>query len=95
MPVFSQSGQWMKAFAPAGADRLLLQSLRGFEAISTPFEFDLELLAPSGEEVRFDAIINQSVSVEWVTKPTPAARQRAAVLGASAGTCRRSRGDST
>ena len=54
----------LKNTTPLGADFLLLTGLQGCEEISQLFDFHVELLTDLKNEVRFDKIIGQSVTVE-------------------------------
>jgi type VI secretion system secreted protein VgrG len=49
---------------PLGKDVLLLTGFRGQEAISQLFNFQVDLLAESKNEIHFDRIIGQNVTVE-------------------------------
>ena len=64
MPRYSQSNRPLAITTPLGEDVLLLTSLRGHEAISQLFNFQVDLLAERESEIRFDRIVGQSVSVE-------------------------------
>src|SRR5215471_6200579 len=48
---------------PLGPDRLLLVGLRGQEAVSSLFRFELDCLAPNEENVPFDALLGQKVTI--------------------------------
>jgi type VI secretion system secreted protein VgrG len=64
VPDYLQSDRPLKITTPLGPDVLLLTGLRGYEEISQLFEFNVNLLADLKEDVRFDKIIGQSVTVE-------------------------------
>lgn len=49
---------------PLGKDVLLLTGFRGEEAMSQPYNFELDLIAEVGCEVSFDRIVGQNVTVE-------------------------------
>ncbi len=64
MPTYSQENRPLGITTPLGKDVLLLTALRGHEAISELFTFQLDLLAELENEIRFDAIVGQSVTVD-------------------------------
>jgi type VI secretion system secreted protein VgrG len=64
MPIYTQAHRPIAIKTPLGKDLLLLTGLQGCEGISQLFSFELSLLAESKEEIRFDQIIGQKVSVE-------------------------------
>lgn len=64
VPEYTQTDRPLKITTPLGADVLLLTGLHGCEEISQLFHFHVELLTDLKNEVRFDKIIGQSVTVE-------------------------------
>jgi type VI secretion system secreted protein VgrG len=64
LPDYLQSDRPLKITTPLGPDVLLLTGLRGEEEISQLFEFRVNLLADLKDDIRFDKIIGQSVTVE-------------------------------
>ena len=64
MGEYTQADRPLRVTTPLGADVLLIRNLTAREEISRPFEFDLELIADLEDEVTFDKIIGQSVTVE-------------------------------
>ena len=62
-PTYTQAGRQLTIETPLGPDTLLLTALRGHEAISEPFSYELELLAERGAEVPFDRILGQETTV--------------------------------
>lgn len=65
MPDYTQSNNAFRIATPLGADVLLLRRVRGTEGISELFDLDLEVLAPNETDVRFDALLGQSVTVSF------------------------------
>jgi len=64
MPRYSQANRQMAVTTPLGEDVLLLTGLKGHEAISQLFHFQIDLLAERESEVPFDKLIGQNVTVE-------------------------------
>ncbi len=64
MPDYSQDGRPLKITTPLGADILLLTDVKAREEISHLFTIHVDLLADLKNEVRFDKIIGESVTVE-------------------------------
>jgi type VI secretion system secreted protein VgrG len=60
---YSQAGRLMSLTTPLGADKLLLEKLTGVEAISEPFRFELDVLAPQSDPVAFDQLLGQAATV--------------------------------
>lgn len=63
MSDFTQDGRLMSVSTPLGKDALLLGGLTGTEGISTPFHFDLALLAPQPASIDGSKLIGQHVTV--------------------------------
>ena len=55
--------------SPLGSDVLLLDGFSGMEAISELFSFKLDMYAPGGQEIPFDAVLGKEFRV-GVTLPT-------------------------
>lgn len=64
MASYSQTDRPLKITTPLGPDILLLKGVKGHEEISRLFGFHVEMAADTKNEVRFDQIIGQSVTVE-------------------------------
>lgn len=64
MPSYTQTDRPLKITTPLGPDILLLTGFHGHEEISRLFDFDVSLIADLNNEVRFDGIIGQSVTME-------------------------------
>src|SRR5262245_19842102 len=63
MPTYTQSTRPIAVTTPLATDTLLLTGFSGQEGISRLFEFQLELQAENGEDVAFDKLLGQSISV--------------------------------
>jgi type VI secretion system secreted protein VgrG len=63
MAVYKQAQRLIKVTTPLGPDALLLESFNGTEAVSELFHFQLDLLAAGAEEVPFDKLLGQPVTV--------------------------------
>jgi type VI secretion system secreted protein VgrG len=64
VPNYTQTDRPLKITTPLGPDILLLRGFRGQEEISHLFGFHANMVADQKDEVRFDQIIGQSVSIE-------------------------------
>ena len=64
MGSYTQTDRPLKITTPLGPDILLLREFRGHEEISRLFGFHVEMAADLKDDVRFDQIIGQSVTVE-------------------------------
>src|SRR5215469_966062 len=64
MSNYTQTNRPLAITTPLGKDVLLLIGFRGHETISRLFNFQLDLLAERGKEIRFDQILGQQVTVE-------------------------------
>jgi type VI secretion system secreted protein VgrG len=64
MPTYTQADKPLTITTPLGKDILLLRRLRGHETISQLFNFQADLLAAAGTDIRFDQILGQNVTVE-------------------------------
>src|SRR5262245_18932731 len=63
MVQLSQANRPMTIQTPLGLDALFIAGFHGEEALSVPFQYQLELYAPSGREVPFDKLLGQPVTV--------------------------------
>ncbi len=63
MPNYTQFNRPLQIQTPLGDDALLLVGLRGTEALSRLFRFELSLLAPRGTEIAFEKLLGQPVTV--------------------------------
>jgi type VI secretion system secreted protein VgrG len=61
MATYTQANRSLALTTPLGQDALLLERFQGTEAISTPFSFQLDLLAE--QPVPFDKVLGQKASV--------------------------------
>lgn len=64
MSSYTQTDRPLKITTPLGPDILLLRGFQGHEEISHLFGFHVDMVADQKDEVRFDQIIGQSVTVE-------------------------------
>jgi type VI secretion system secreted protein VgrG len=64
MPTYGQADRPIAITTPLGKDVLLLNGFRGHETISQLFHFQLDLLAESTTDIKFDKILGQSATVE-------------------------------
>ncbi len=64
MGSYTQTDRPLKITTPLGPDILLIREFRGHEEISRLFGFHVDMAADLKDEVRFDPIIGQSVTVE-------------------------------
>lgn len=60
---YTQDNRSISISTPLGKDVLLLESFRGTEGLSSLFCYRLELLAEKPEEVKFDKILGQEVTI--------------------------------
>src|SRR3954453_6137747 len=67
MPLYTQAVRPLRVATPLGPDALLLVGFSGHEAISRPFEFQLDLLAENETKVPFEQLLGQKVVVELTT----------------------------
>jgi type VI secretion system secreted protein VgrG len=63
MPSYSQEGRLMTVSTSIGGDALLIQELHGVEAISSLFQFRLNLLAENVTVIPFDKLLGQKITV--------------------------------
>ena len=64
MPTYTQANRPLTIKTPLGQDVLLLTRFRGCEAISQLFNFQVHLLTEAANEIQFDRILGQNVTVE-------------------------------
>jgi type VI secretion system secreted protein VgrG len=64
MPTYKQANRPLTIQTPLGQDVLLLAGLRGYEGISQLFNFQVDLLAEATNEIHYDLIVGQNVTVE-------------------------------
>jgi type VI secretion system secreted protein VgrG len=64
MPEYIQQKRPIRVTTPLGPDALLLVGLRGHEAISQLFTFQLDLLAENKTDVAFEKLLGQKATVE-------------------------------
>jgi type VI secretion system secreted protein VgrG len=62
MTSYTQGTRTLIVTTPLGKDVLLAVSLRGREALSQLFHFELDLLAENGKDVAFDKLLGQKVT---------------------------------
>lgn len=77
MSPYTQADRPLSITTPLGEDVLLLTGMRGHEAISQLFNFQVDLLGQPGCEIRFDAIIGQSDGGDAASRRGKALLQRA------------------
>lgn len=66
MPTYTQANRYVQVTTPLGPNTLLLTGLRGHEALSQLFSFQLDLLAERSTEVSFDRLLGRPATVELV-----------------------------
>ena len=64
MTNYTQTDRPLQITTPLGPDTLLITGLHGHEEISHLFAFEVNLVADLSEDVRFDKIMGQSVTVQ-------------------------------
>src|SRR5690348_8679937 len=64
MAVYTQGDRELSITTPLGKDSLLLIGLRGSEAISEIFSFQLDLLAELATKIEFEKVVGQKATVE-------------------------------
>jgi type VI secretion system secreted protein VgrG len=69
MPTYTQDGRFMGITTPLGKDMLLLDFFSGTEAISQPFRFKLGMYAETTNQVAFDQLLGQPVTVAFQYDP--------------------------
>jgi type VI secretion system secreted protein VgrG len=60
---YTQTNRPMRLYTPLGEDVLLLENIKGFEGISRPFKFTLDMLSEN-DSVSLSALIRKPVHVE-------------------------------
>ncbi|MFQ3651991.1 MAG: type VI secretion system tip protein TssI/VgrG, partial [Gemmataceae bacterium] len=74
MPLYKQDNRLMSLDTPLGPDVLLLESLHGVEALSTPFTFDLRVLCEVPFSWTYDQLLGQPVTVTLALPDSAASR---------------------
>jgi type VI secretion system secreted protein VgrG len=64
MPTYTQANRPLTIKTPLGQDILLSTRFRGCEAISQLFNFQVHLLTEAANEIQFDRILGQNVTME-------------------------------
>ncbi len=64
MGKYTQSNRRIAVTTPLGKDVLLLVGFTGREGVSQPFSFQLDLVADNDDDVPFDKLLGQKVTVE-------------------------------
>src|ERR1044072_1803028 len=64
MPTYTQANRPLAVATPLGDDILLLVGFSGREAISSLFDFQLDLLAENGTDVAFEKLLGERVTVK-------------------------------
>src|SRR5262249_9328034 len=67
MAGYTQERRPMRAVTPLGPDVLLLVGFSGREALSEPFEFDLDLIAENAQAVPPERLLDKDVTVALET----------------------------
>jgi type VI secretion system secreted protein VgrG len=81
MGKYSQANRLISVTTPLGQDVLLLEAFSGTEAISRPFQFELEMLAESKTAVKFDQVLGRTMTIT-VLMPDNAKRYLSGVCAA-------------
>ena len=63
MGTYSQADRVISIKTPLAADALLLESFSGYEAISAPFRFRVQMLSESTTPIAFDSLLGQAVTI--------------------------------
>jgi type VI secretion system secreted protein VgrG len=63
MPAYTQTNRPLAVTTPLGPDVLLLTAFNGREAISQLFSFQLDLVADAADDVAFDKVLGQPVTI--------------------------------
>lgn len=64
MPDYTQTERPLAILTPMGEDILLVAALRGREAVSELFQFELDLLGQPGADIRFEHILGKNVTIK-------------------------------
>jgi len=70
---FTQETRFIKIHTPLDQNALLLEGFSGQEALSSLFQFQLDLLAENTQNIAFDKLLGQKASIEMLL---PAGEQR-------------------
>ena len=76
MSTYTQAHRPLAIKTPLGIDVLLLTGIRDHETISQLFNFQLDLRAEAQNEIRFDRIVGQNVTVEMRLAKRPLEKLR-------------------
>jgi type VI secretion system secreted protein VgrG len=68
MATYSQANRVLTVTTPLGPDDLLLAGFHGYEALSQPFHFQLDLLAPDPGKIEFDKLLGKNITIH-ITLP--------------------------
>src|SRR6185503_20666378 len=79
MPTYTQQHRLLEITTPLGPDVLLLKGFSGFEAISQLFHFQLDLLAKKEDDVPFDKLLGQKITVR-LTLPSEKERYFSGII---------------
>jgi type VI secretion system secreted protein VgrG len=63
MPTYTQQNRLLEITTPLGPDVLLLKGFSGYEAISQLFHFQLDMMANKEDDVPFDKLLGQKITV--------------------------------
>src|SRR5262249_3570467 len=63
MPVYTQANRPLTVTTPLGKDALLLVGFSGHEGISQLFSFEMELLAENKNDIAFEKVLGQKVTL--------------------------------
>lgn len=69
MPTYTQAQRPLELITPLGPDVLLIEKLSGQEMISGLFRFELDLLAEPDQEIAFDKLLGQKMTVSLRQAP--------------------------
>ena len=65
MPDYQQADRPLRVTTPLGPDKLLIVGFEGTESLSQPFEFTLDLIASNEENIGFDKLLGQKLTVAF------------------------------
>jgi type VI secretion system secreted protein VgrG len=64
MATYKQAKRLLRVTTPLGADKLIIVGFSGQEAMSNLFHFHLDLLAEKADEIPFESLMGQKITVE-------------------------------
>jgi type VI secretion system secreted protein VgrG len=67
MPTFTQANRVLQVTTPLGADKLLVTSFRGSEALSSLFLFEMDLIAENSTQVDFSKLVGKQITLQIAT----------------------------